>query len=106
MKDKEARESTKEHKEKIEALDRRFNHIMRELGGISIKDCPKCKHPVMTHLIGERQNGFDPVASGSWSLAMPIYQDVYQCLTCGAKLTCSEKCACELIDEEKSDKKT
>ena len=57
------------------------------LKDISIKDCPACKHPVLA--LNHKGTSGTEVISVSW--------DYYQCLTCGSKFTCSEKC--ELIDE-------
>lgn len=54
----------------------RANALLDKFECISIKDCPKCKHPVL--------------AKG--------YCEIYQCLTCGVKFRCTEKCVCEVID--------
>lgn len=68
-----------------------------KLDDIFIKDCPKCKHPVLAVVTPQRINEVTPqdVLDGirGWTPAH------HQCLTCGSKFTCSEKCACELIEE-------
>jgi len=62
--------------------------VTDRLKGISIKDCPKCKHPA---LVGDR----------TLFLEHPKYKKGYfQCLTCGSKLTCSERSVCEVIKED------
>ena len=55
---------------------------------ISIKDCPKCKHPVLA-----QQNVICKTLSGNY------IKYGHQCLTCGSKFTCSEQQVCELIKE-------
>ena len=47
---------------------------------ISIRDCPKCEHPV---------------------LAKKIWSIIHQCLTCGTKFTCSNECVCRVVGEIK-----
>ena len=55
-----------------------------ELGNLSIKDCPKCKHTALAQYKHEQ----------TLTIGGLFY---YQCLTCGTKFTCSNKCVCEII---------
>ena len=67
------------------------NALLKELGSISIKDCPMCKHPVLALY-------HKPNVAGH--LAHPeVYDEgnYFQCLTCGSKFRCVEKKVCELI---------
>ncbi len=101
MKDKEAREIMKEgfrclgvevffeygyvgHSDDL--VKEKTKEMINELGEVSIKDCPKCKHPVMA------SNCEVMVDDGSYH-----YDRHYQCLTCGSEFTCSSECVCKLV---------
>jgi len=86
MKDKELRERLDYQAEDIRINRAMIFKLENRLPSerISIKECPKCEHDVLAvykiviGVVGMGQYG-------------------YQCLTCGSKFTCSEKCICELI---------
>ena len=96
MKDKELRQT-------VQGLFKGIGYLLTfqcvpEENNLLVKDCPKCKHPVVAlrttettpyHIKGE------PARRGMITL------DCYQCLSCGVKFTCSNKCVCEVIKEEK-----
>lgn len=87
MKDEEVRERIS----RVEGRMRRLEQIVSPSfpKDISIKECPKCKHPVLARVI----------ASFTEEAAFyPGGKKQYQCLTCGSKFTCSEKCVCELVE--------
>jgi len=108
MKDKKARE-------RAENANRRItDHLLEEKRnqGISIKDCPKCKHPVMALNV----KGESLVAAADLNRGLAEYRigdnivtleefrkaentHTYQCLTCGVKFTCSSKQVCEIIPD-------
>ena len=71
------------------------------LGDVSIKDCPKCKHEVLAKKIIRDTEGTIFCFTSSISLDSTTQgkppPEKFQCLTCGSKFTCSEKCVCELI---------
>ena len=82
MKDKEARGQ-------IQSVQRemRYNRELcrkEHLNALSIKDCPKCKHPVLAQ-------GLD------YFVGVEIKTD-FRCLTCGSKFRCFEKCVCEIVE--------
>ena len=93
MKDKLARERAEL------ALQEIRDHRHKALN-VSIKDCPKCKHPALAQFVNRKIHELTPqdVVDGN----MRWTQAHYQCLTCGSKFTCSEKCVCELLDEDKN----
>ena len=103
MKDKEARIHIDDLNEYTEILARRIGDL--ESAGICIKDCPKCQHPVLAQKIPDTSYNTityiapDSVISGSWYNHKP--EHTFQCLACGTKFTCSEKCVCEIIKEER-----
>lgn len=57
------------------------------LKDLSVKGCPKCNHPVVAQ------------THSRYVSNIICWTDYYQCLTCGSKFTCSEKCVCELIKD-------
>ena len=67
-----------------------FRHGLDKLEHLSLKDCPQCKHPVLARYID-----VPPYLARFYK----IRQSHFQCLTCGAKFTCTEKQVCELIKE-------
>ena len=73
MKDKEARKD-------IKTLERELHDRIKvlERTGLSVKNCPKCKHPVMAQAI--------------WAQTpeLPRIGNLHQCLTCGSKFTFKE----------------
>lgn len=75
MKDKEARKSIRE-------LERDFHDRIKTLErtGLTVKNCPKCKHPVLS--------------IADWAemlpLQMPRIAQSHRCLTCGTKFTFKE----------------
>ena len=74
MKDKEIRE-------RIESLEKDLHDRIKilERTGLTVKDCPKCKHPVL--------------AQAKWAQASgqpPRIGNLHQCLTCGSKFTFKE----------------
>ncbi len=90
MKDKEARELITMTIDMITQLrvnaERDRELILKE---VSIKDCPECKYPVLAQKISD---------GCSYSNA-GYHPSVLQCLSCGTKFTCREKC--EVIDAVK-----
>ena len=70
MKDKEAREE--------------LAGLRQSLGGISVKDCPVCRHPVLM--------------KGSFEKIGRLLEVVHQCLTCGSKFGGESKDVCEIIE--------
>ncbi len=92
MKDEALRRELKELGGKYERLDDydtrmrvRMCSVEGRLGNLSIKDCPKCKHPVQAQvvLLTAEANSY-------------CYQ-ANQCLTCGTKFKCSEELVCKII---------
>lgn len=66
----------------IELRDEMHNRIkVLERTGLTIKNCPKCKHPVL--------------AIADWAqmipLKVPRIADSHRCLTCGSKFTFKER---------------
>ena len=86
MEDKEARKDIEWLKDKLGR---------QSIIDVSIKDCPKCKHPVMSQWNDSHYCDLTPqdvvIGTMKWTPAH------FQCLTCGTKFTCSEKCVCEEI---------
>lgn len=82
MKDTEARNMIR----RIAAAEFRGRTLLGRLENLSVKNCPKCKHPVLAR---HNSEGAEYVAPN------------YQCLTCGSKFICSNECVCKLIEEEK-----
>ncbi len=99
MKDKEAREYIRDLDSDVKMLSRTINEL-NLLSGLSVKDCPKCKHPVLAqHKDWSKDNSTYRAGSGC-SVTVDIDVTIgsyYQCLTCGSKFTCSEKCVYELV---------
>ena len=79
MTDKDARKS-------IKLLEENLHDRIKvlERTGLTVKNCPKCKHPVMAQAIWAQ------------SVGMPRIGNSYQCLTCGSKFTFKEM---ELLEE-------
>lgn len=79
------------------------DHTCDSVAGISIKDCPKCKHPVMAkeslhthpHTWATEEHDYTVNSDGGG-----LTYKTYQCLVCGVKFTCSEKCVCKIINEK------
>lgn len=77
--------------------DSLLNRI-EKLEYISIKDCPKCKHPVLVQK--QVVNHFGATTSITLSdVDTSELTKTFRCLTCGSKFTYSEKCVCRLIEE-------
>jgi len=56
---------------------------------LSVKDCPKCKHPVLAVFHPEEiETTYYASLSGWW-----------RCLTCGVKFVCSNKQVCEVVKD-------
>ncbi len=96
MKDKEAREQ-------IHSLRRGIDEIVGVLNrftnlNISIKDCPKCKHPVLAQQL----------ADGNQYLALYVIghnnAPTFQCLSCGSAFTCRDECVCKVIEDDRKPK--
>ena len=81
MKDKEVRTSLDYHCWEF--------HGNKDLSDVSIKDCPKCKHPVLAQRF-TNYTRVEPNVNVEWEY-------YHQCLTCGSAFTCSLK---NLIVEE------
>lgn len=89
MKDKDARYWIKGLQLELEELRERVEELKSPF---EIKDCPKCKHPVMAQYRQPNHiahfNHPDIYDAG----------DYYQCLTCGSRFTCFSEC--KLVDKE------
>ncbi len=95
MKDKKARDRLEHIEEElIQAGDDRKRWGVDPLD-LSIKDCPRCKHLVMTQKGVEKIEGSEYLYYGYTHVH---HREVFTCLTCGSKFACSEKEVCELID--------
>ena len=90
MKDKEARKDLVMLRNILVALKKRVQESELD---VEIKDCPKCKHPVMAqyHKLYSVVNLCHPKGYNTL--------DYFQCLTCGSKFTCSNECVCKLLDK-------
>lgn len=101
MKDEDVRERVKRLEEDIHGLNGddssySFVGIIKELSrtilsnrldALSLKDCPKCKHPVLAQKKTEIVK----------DMGVYNYKEVHQCLTCGSQFTCSNECVCKLV---------
>jgi len=90
MKDKKAREEIEELLHQMECHIK--SHRRNLLLGLSIKDCPKCKHLVLA-------KEWVDLWSGNTAVSYPTH---FQCLTCGVKFTCSNECVCKIIEPKSS----
>ncbi len=92
MKDRKARWDIENLCTKIREIDGELERSL--IHCLSIKDCPKCEHKVLAQSYVE-------IIYGKKSKQESYFYDEtrYQCLTCGSKFTCSEKCVCELIED-------
>ena len=84
MKDKEARKDTRDLYKMVYGFLRKIDEIPK-LEGISIKDCPKCKHEVMAK---------------TYYIAPTRFPGAFICLSCGTKFTCSKVCKIVETDEK------
>ena len=100
MKDKNLQGKVEWALEEIRQHQQLVNHNI--LDNISIKDCPKCKHPVLAKKIPDPSyNTITHITTiatlyDSW-YSHPT-NDTYQCFTCGKEFTCSTKEVCEVIE--------
>ena len=92
MKDQEARDNIKELQDSVT----RLNELTGGLNDLSVRDCPKCKHPTL------QQARYTPY-SFTW---VGTSLDYRQCLTCGSKIVCIDKTVCKVLKEEKDERKT
>ena len=77
--------------------------LLNDLHDVSIKGCPKRKHPVLV----VKQSGIsfttDTSTTGEWAATyFPLTDtapEYYRCLTCGSRFTCSNECVCKLVEE-------
>lgn len=104
MKDNEARKMInklrKELYANLNAINERITIEFKGLPDISIKDCPKCKHPVLAQeWKPESTMNLTFYCTTTSSISSP--PPTYQCLTCGSKFTCEDKCVYELMDADK-----
>jgi len=92
MKDKEARRDI------LDVLQELRDHKRKgALADVVIRDCPKCKHPVLAK--GTRkaytENGSTfYISDYDWS---PDKGVSYQCLTCSCKFACSKEWVCREV---------
>lgn len=75
--------------EYIAVLRREVETLKERLRGVAIKDCPKCGHPVLAQFI--------IIYSSPYTPGLPQHS-YYQCLTCGVKFTCEDKCVCKVVE--------
>lgn len=83
----------------VASLRKRLADLEVELERVSIKDCPKCGHPVLV----QKRDGAKIENSGYQWHGVTVYNykpSYFQCLTCGSKFTCSDRCVCELVEEK------
>jgi len=74
------------------SISSRLNFLEeRIVSGISIKDCPRCKHPVMAKEEIYPDDDWRDKNLQSW----------WRCLTCGCRFTCSNECVCREVRDEK-----
>ena len=99
MKDKALRRKADDLEMAIARLREKHNLLVKLVGDVSIKCCPKCKHDVMA-----KKRNWDMIEDSSqWHDGRYIHRigdSHYLCLTCGSKFTCSDECVCKLIEEE------
>ena len=91
MKDSEVREKANELA--IDYLTRRIEKL--EAKTPEIRDCPKCKHPVLA------VRGYGGHAWNWEDAPYTLAQDYYQCLTCGVRFSCENKSVCEILKEKR-----
>jgi len=105
MKDKEARKQLNDLSETIHGSFKNEGMITytQALRGVSIKDCPKCNHPVMAQRIEK-----DKITHTTCSITNLTFNDssvlteqhsYYRCLTCGSTIRCSQECVCKIVEE-------
>ena len=71
--------------DEYKVLEEKLSVLYSIVGTLDINDCPKCEHPVLAK--GIFITGIQPIFDGRG----------FQCLTCGSRFTCTEKCVCELV---------
>lgn len=75
----------------------RGESVIKELRGITIKDCPKCKHRVLALNLDEVYSNNTCVLS--FNIGSGDTRRIFQCLTCGSKFTCSNECVYKLLED-------
>ena len=104
MKDKEGRERVERILRTLEKVDgeqqAEIINLQRSImDGVSVKDCPKCKHPVMAiESTYPEHTEYNSSGLPSVFTATAMYS-CFQCLTCGIKFTCSREDVCKIVEE-------
>ncbi len=102
MKDEIAREKVSRLKADTRWKMEEIGHEMaklekRLLEGLSVRDCPVCKHETLQK---KGEESF-PLSGSHLSIQTGWEPYDYLCLNCGSKLVCKTKQVCTVLKEEK-----
>ena len=97
MKDKEARRQ-------INELAYGYRDLEKELGGLRVQYCPKCKHDTIQRANSDYGYSWRSYLSQVDGRTLVTIPTEYTCLVCGARLSYEKKMACHVIEEDKDAK--